>query len=304
MYYPILRGKQNELIALRELSELVAANVLKPVIEPVRASIAPLERTIKQLASKGILPLVVVNPSLGDFLGGHHNVSGNLESVDGMYVPCVKIKGPTDANAIELFKTFSGTAAVYLENGVDQPLIDVVNSSVCTLVNEQKLNKVAFERLSNKVVYGDFFDKQSKNSDYEEYSYFPGLHSEYKTRENVVGFGDFTILSEEYSESGGPAYVVTIHLSYINRAEFDSMHVRHFSSYDDRSPANPGGKFKDALNKLIAFVRDNPGKITATSGLAEFIGLSASGHFPGLGFVKKVSVKHHIETTCSYVGEL
>jgi hypothetical protein len=35
MYYPILRGKLNELLAIRELSELGLKN-FTPVIEPVK----------------------------------------------------------------------------------------------------------------------------------------------------------------------------------------------------------------------------------------------------------------------------
>jgi hypothetical protein len=38
MYYPILRGKLNELLAIRELSELGLKN-FTPVIEPVKNSL-------------------------------------------------------------------------------------------------------------------------------------------------------------------------------------------------------------------------------------------------------------------------
>ncbi len=32
-----------------------------------------------------------------------------------------------------------------------------------------------------------------------------------------------------------------------------------------------------------------------TSGVDEFAALHKSGHFPGLGMAKKISIKHHIE---------
>lgn len=303
MYFPILKGKQNELIALRELSEVIDSRYIKPVIEPVRENIAPLKRTIKKLAENGIVPLVVVNPSLGDYLGGEVSIVQYLEAEYGQYLPCVKIKNPQDFAAIRLFQSFEGRAAVYLESSIDRALVDVVNASVCTLVNQARVNAVAFSQLCNKVVYGDFFKKEVKNSDYADDSLFSGLHTEYRNIENAVGFGDFTILSEDYSESGGPAYVVAVHLSYVNRDEYDAIHVRHFSSYDDRTPTNPGGKFMDALNKLVQYVSANPGKFFRTSGLDEFFSLQSSRHFPGLGSVKKISIKHHIETTCDYIRE-
>ncbi len=78
MYFPILKGKQNELIALRELSANISAQYIKPVIEPVRENISPLKRTIQQLAEHEIVPLVVINPSLGDYAGGEDLISSLL----------------------------------------------------------------------------------------------------------------------------------------------------------------------------------------------------------------------------------
>ncbi|MGE8179041.1 sce7725 family protein [Pseudomonas fluorescens] len=303
MYFPILKGKQNELIALRELSANISAQYIRPVIEPVRENISPLKRTIQQLAENEIVPLVVINPSLGDYAGGEDLISSLLEEEEGAYLPCVKIKNPQDVAAINLFQSFDGRAAAYLESSVDRALVNIVNQSMYTLVNQTRVSSAAFAELRNKVVYGDCFKKEVKNSDYAEESLFSGMHTEYRRLDNVVGFGDFTILSEDYSESGGPAYVVAVHLSYINRDEYDAMHVRHFSSYDDRTPTNPGGKFMDALNKLVQYVRANPGKFTETTGLGEFFNLHGSRHYPGLGHVKKISIKHHIETTCSYIQE-
>lgn len=303
MYFPILKGKQNELIALRELSTIVDPQFFRPVIEPVRENISPLKRTIKDLAGNGITPLIVINPTLGDYRGGVDPIISSLAEEEGDYLPCVKIKSPQDFTAIEIFQKFKGRAAVLLESSVDKALVDIVNHSAYTLVDPGRVSSIALAHLKNKVVYGDSFKKESKNSDYAEDSLFSSLHVEYKHLDDTVGFGDFTILGEDYSESGGPAYVVAVHLSYINRDEYDAMHVRHFSSYDDRTPTNPGGKFMDALGKLVDYVAGNPGKFTRTTGLDEFFALHASKHYPGLGFVKKVSIKHHIETTCSYIRE-
>lgn len=41
------------------------------------------------------------------------------------------------------------------------------------------------------------------------------------------GFGDFLIVGDEFSESGGPAYAVAIHLTYINTKHEDEMYIYH-----------------------------------------------------------------------------
>lgn len=301
MYYPILRGKQFELIALRELAPVVGSQYMTPVIEPVRDNLSPLRKTVEILGENAIKPLIIVNPSLGDFSGSGSQLARFVQELGAEnFAPCVKVKRREDLELIDFAGADVRNAAVLVENGVDRSMIAPLNDFSLVLLNKDKVNPSACSQLSRVVLYGDAFPKKSRNADYEEKSFFSSLHVTWSTQKNVVGFGDFTILGEEYAESGGPAYVVTIHLSYIDNEDFDSMYVRHFSSFDDQSPANPGGKFKDALEKLCQFVEANAELFQSTTGLAELFSLR-NGAFPGLGQVKKYSMKHHVETTCSYL---
>ena len=61
MYYPILRGKLNELLALRELAQLELQKFI-PVIEPVKNDIKALVKTIQTLNSNAIEPYIIINP--------------------------------------------------------------------------------------------------------------------------------------------------------------------------------------------------------------------------------------------------
>ena len=49
MYYPYFRGKQNELILIREQAELISNSKIIPIIEPVKRNLSPLNRAIEQL---------------------------------------------------------------------------------------------------------------------------------------------------------------------------------------------------------------------------------------------------------------
>ena len=49
MYYPYFRGKQNELIAIRELSQLIAESNFVPIIEPVKEQLSGLIRALDSL---------------------------------------------------------------------------------------------------------------------------------------------------------------------------------------------------------------------------------------------------------------
>lgn len=299
MYYPILRGKQFELIALRELVTHIQPDLICPVIEPVRGNLSPLIKTLEALAESGIKPLVVINPSIGDFARGTQGLI-ELARDPKNFTPCIKTKSVADLSLLAELELSLSDVAVFIEAGMDKSLLDELRDASCVLVNKDRVHPGALAQLKNVVLFGDFFDKKIRNADYQERSFYSSLHTEWKSYANAIGFGDYTILSEEYSEAGGPAYVVTIHLSYVDADEFDAMYVRHFSSFNDDSPANPGGKFKSALEKVSKYIRENPGVFTKTQGLEELLSLHESP-FPGLGQVKKYSMKHHIETTCVFV---
>ena len=66
MYYPILRGRQNELIAIRELSKHGKLNNIVPILEPVKVS-STLFSTISQLRKTGNRAAIVLNSDIGTF---------------------------------------------------------------------------------------------------------------------------------------------------------------------------------------------------------------------------------------------
>jgi hypothetical protein len=61
MYYPYLRSKQNEMLALREIaqSDITYSHVM-PIIEPVR-ELATLDKTIQMMESANIHYAVILN---------------------------------------------------------------------------------------------------------------------------------------------------------------------------------------------------------------------------------------------------
>ena len=65
MYFPYLRGRQFELIALRELVTVLSPHII-PIIEPVKLS-TTLISTIKCFEAKKKQLAVTVNPQVGDF---------------------------------------------------------------------------------------------------------------------------------------------------------------------------------------------------------------------------------------------
>ncbi len=291
MYYPILRGKLNELLALRELASL-QLKFYTPVIEPVKRDIKSLIKAIEILNNNGVIPYIIINPTIGDYAHSPRELFSELnkfESITYEILYSINIKTQKYQDFLEV-----GSYGLFIQKGIDQEIINFSKSSKINFIQNDTSPHVK-KLIDNRVVYEDFFRKQVRNADYPKESPFASIHS-YYTEEKNIGFGDYTITGDEFTENGGPAYVITIHLSYIDKLRFDELFIRHYSSENDGTPTNPGSKFKEALNLLINDVTKTDSQFINTNALKEFIYLDKIEHFPGLGQVKKISIKHHIET--------
>lgn len=151
---------------------------------------------------------------------------------------------------------------------------------------------------SSRVLLRDGF-RRRKNADHPAVEEFSDLHVTY-TDEGVDGFGDFLIVGDDYSEGGGPAYAVAIHLTFLDPDKDDVMYVYHFISTTNDTPTDPAGKFGQAVANLVKKLDTGKSKLFESSVIQEFRDLHSKGHYPGLGMVKKLSMKHHIETLANY----
>jgi hypothetical protein len=78
------------------------------------------------------------------------------------------------------------------------------------------------------------------------------------------------------------------------------MYIYHFVSQSRDTPTDPAGKFGEALDLMMRKLAQPDSHVLETSAVQEFRDLHRRGHFPGLGYVKKLSMKHHIETLSAF----
>jgi hypothetical protein len=114
--------------------------------------------------------------------------------------------------------------------------------------NENALYRKHFEG-STRVLVRDGF-KRRRNADYPPIERFSELHVTYGEL-SMAGFGDFLIVGDSYSETGGPAYAVAIHLTFIDPDKDEVMFVYHFVSDKRDTPTDPAGKFGQALKSWL-----------------------------------------------------
>jgi hypothetical protein len=313
MYYPYFRGKQFELITVRETAPLLAKSNFVPIVEPVRESLGGLEKTLKAISDANGKAIVIVNPYHGDHQVDGANISALLQ---GGFIGNDKIsagillRSNTGlAGATECFEQHKDHHPTFVHAGFNEPkalaqyLGDDLTSTTHVFVSSpaDTLYRKHFNG-STRILVQDGFERR-KNADYAKNSpeKFSELHITYGDL-GMVGFGDFLVVGDVYSEGGGPAYAVAIHLTYIDPDNDGVMYIYHFVSTTNDTPTDPAGKFAQALKKLIDKLDAGDSKLLETSAIKEFRDLYSKKHFPGLGYVKKLSMKHHIETLADYLG--
>ena len=143
----------------------------------------------------------------------------------------------------------------------------------------------------NRILLRDRFNKCDRNSDYAENTdeFFSEDHL-YFSEDKFYGFGDYSTIGDDYSESGFVPYAVAIHMVYYD--EDNSLRIHHFVSDNNESREDTPKKFEQAISKLCLF---EPLKKYETYAYKEFIHYKNSEQYPGLGTVKKLSVMHHLE---------
>ena len=156
----------------------------------------------------------------------------------------------------------------------------------------------AFRKIRNvRILLDDKFNKKSRNQDYidEPDEFYSNDHLYYE-EDGYIGFSDYSIIGNEYSESGFAPYAVAIHIVYFD--DDREMRVRHFVSKDNEDINDPAGKFYQALEQMVEW---NKTKKLDTLGIRTFEKIYNEQSYPGLGVVKKLSLMHHIELIGQYL---
>ncbi|OYN77040.1 sce7725 family protein [Mycolicibacterium sphagni] len=312
MYHPYFRGKQFELIAIRESAELIASAGFTPIIEPVREALGGLERTLGSLVAAGAQAIVVVNPRHGHHRGNGDSIAALLErdyrDNDAIGAGILLRSDTTLPDAAGLLSTHPGNEVAVLHAGFTDArgiaeALDGRMEHVRNVFIDGEASRLYRRHFadSTRILIRDGFERQ-RNADYGEVDSFSDLHITY-TEEGMDGYGDFLTVGDVFSENGGPAYAVAIHLTFIDPAQDDAMFVYHFVSDTNDTPTDPAGKFAQALAKLIRRLDSGRSNLLETRAITEFRDLHARGHFPGLGHVKKLSMIHHLETLANFHGQ-
>lgn len=305
MYYPYLRGRQFELIALREYAQVKGDNnSIIPIIEPVRTSFNSIKIALPILTKNEVKFALIMNPTLGDFKAESAHSAFNLifdnlkdELRDtSTWIPifCVSNNYKEIINLITKYNIEN--VMLMCSEMVDSTNPDFISltqlDTVKTIISKENRSlKRAFKNL-DFIRLDDNFNAQKRNIDYlamaEEK--FTEEHLFYED-DGFKGFSDFTPLSSDFTEGGITPYSVAIHLTY--KKSNGEVWIRHFASQKNSdNNSDIQGKFAEAAEKAVKFIKEVNLKTKAAQELVDYF---ETKKYPGLGMIKKITIKNHLE---------
>lgn len=308
MYYPYLRGKQFELLALREFSsEFKNNHTIVPIIEPVKKQVNGLNAAALSMIENGMKFAVILNPSDGDYrhTGIDNDILMSLTALTDdrdNWIPAYiyKHNGKTlldhakQNNLSNLMIIFPSGADVNDEELMEFLSKDEVAFVVSGNLSNNRSARGRLLRLGKALIsLEDRFNERPRNADYanevdeifsEDFAYYQD--------DRLAGFADFTPMAKDFIEGGMLPYAIAIHLTY--QKSDDQIFVHHFVSDNNFDQSNIRGKFHEAAVKIAPFFNNNG--LFHTSAVDELIRRADSDDgYPGLGYIKKLSVKNHLE---------
>ena len=306
MYFPYLRGRQFELIAIRELveNELIGSKVI-PIIEPIKPT-STLMKTINLFTEREQKIAVIHNPQVGTYLKALSNLSSStlkdglinvFEKENVIFSHILNKNSRTELASIDGKQTKEEMLLILNDRENINDYLNIFDDETpqFTLVPDESSYRRKIK--NNRVLFMDRFTRQQRNADY--YNLEDESYSEdhlYYTEDGYIGFSDYSIAGADFSESGFAPYAVVIHMVYFN--EEQNLRIKHFVSESNDDINDPAGKFYEALEKLMKWQSEVN---LDTYGMEEFAKHYNNGTYPGLGTVKKLSIMHHIELVNKYL---
>ena len=307
MYFPIFRGRQFELLALREcINNNILSNKITPIVEPVKAS-STYTKTIDSFIKANRSIAIIRNPQVGSWIK-------DLKKESNIRICEQSLEQLKNSNVISSYYVTSKLDKIIehaAEKGISISSLlllcnnpEYVDNYIQVIGDNTPLynvipDKSDFRRRirKNRVMCEDHFPKQTRNIDYSDIGdeFFSSDHL-YYADDGYEGFSDYSVVGEEYNETGFAPYAVAMHTVYF--AYKNILRIAHFVSDSNDDISDPARKFAEAVEKLVIW---NKNMKLNTVGIKEFETAYKNKTYPGLGVVKKYSIMHHLELMSKYL---
>lgn len=300
-YFPFLRGKQNELMALRGLgAEIAERGNVMPIIEPVKGN-ANTRISLDKYIEDSMPFLFICNPLNGDFENESERVYTALIAEMLMeydnWTPTFQVQRDSAradvSSFLERYREYE-VAIIYWGLPEDDRVLRLLSNEQdrwhIFIGSRIEADYIAGINLARRVMIADRFNRQVRNADYPEAELFSDMNT-IVGNPTRVSFGDFSMVGDYYADTGGPAYAVALHHIHL-RTGTGPLYINHFISDRTETIADRAGKTLEAVDKLVAALDRLMPNDTRACG--EYREIAEDRMDRGLGYMKRLAIAHHL----------
>lgn len=309
MYFPFLRGKQNELLALKECTEkLSKSRKVVPIIEPVNTKSPAILKCINELCNNSLEHIIVYNSQSGDISKSQsatrklfHEIKNNTRANHFAFI-IHKYTNDNDLNDFINDTQINNISIIHKERCNNQlKLLEISsrkNFKHHIFIEGESIDGSYINQFNDfsRVVISNSFRSVNKNAEYAEpdHEVFTKAHLTY-SENDLFGFGDYTVLGDKYRANGFQPYTAALHLTH-EFGQNNEIWVKHFiSKIYDYPTADQAKLIHEALPEMVRFIMQHNDYFKFSIAAKEIIDIYNEGRSTNLGYMKKLAIKHHIE---------
>jgi len=197
MYFPYFRGKQYELLTIRETAPILSSAKFVPIIEPVKESLKGLTKALRAVMDASGEAVVIVNPRFGDYMRSGEAIwsliQNEFEQDMGISIGILLSEGQSVHEVMRLCSSFSERTVTLIHAGFTK------GRSLARELggNVSKMHHVFFQENCGKlyqkhfkdgqrILLRDGFEKRTNRS-HPSVEFFSDLHATYED-EGMNGF--------------------------------------------------------------------------------------------------------------------
>ena len=290
MYIPYFRGKQFDLIGLRDSVSkgLIGINTI-PLVEPVRDS-KQLLKTLDVFIEHQQKIMVVANPEVGQVQKGVPRLYNWADYYDSPYVIPVYITDSTLKVEDITGESYAFLSTNYIGGKLEE-LVEAHKPKYHIITDSARLRRVVRD---NRILLTDTFARLNSRADYLEIEdEFYCDDYKFIEEDGYLGFSNYGIDGKHYYDKGFPSRTVVLHILYVDK--FGSIRIKHFASDSNDSYGDVQVKFHEALGKLVRWQQHFSEEVPVTVGMRELVKYYETEEYPGPGTIKKLLVMHQME---------
>ena len=294
MYFPYLRARLAELLAIRDSHSLTDLTV--PIFEPVDENPLTYKR-LQTAIDKERRFAVIVNSEHG--IGAPPATEWVVNAIHKLQeervFPAVEIRRDTDDVLVRDFATtFRGRTCVVVHRSHPHSLgrlstcLGPLGQEIFHVILEGAVPVDSVRRLPGRacVLLRDGFKRTTPNKDYPPESDFDTHLYTFRKR-GLDGFGDFTTVGDWFPERR-PALASTL-AYHLTEAEPPKIVTKHFKSWSSTDSGDKHAQYGATREQILEYA-DRYG--INTQGIKEF---RNHPRWPNHASTKRYSIVHHLE---------